>query len=106
MAIEVYWLEFATDKLDDIYNYYREKAGKRIAQKLINSIIDTTVNLGKQPKTGQIELSLSAREQYFRYLIFKNYKIVYWINHAFERIEIVHVFDTRQNPEKIEETKI
>lgn len=106
MALDVYWLQFASDKLDDIYRYYSEKAGKRIAQKLINGIIDSTIDLGKQPKVGQIELSLSAREQHFRYLIFKNYKIVYWINHAFERIEIVHVFDTRQNPEKIEETKV
>ena len=98
MGLEVFWLQLAEDKLDDIYLYYRVKAGKQIARKLINGIIDTTIDLDKQPKIGQIELSLSVREQQFRYLIFRNYKIIYWINHNENRIEINDVFDVRQYP--------
>ena len=105
MGLEVFWLQFAEDKLDDIYYYYRIKAGKPIAQMLINGIIETTLDLEKQPKIGQIELSLSDREQQFRYLIFRNYKIIYWINYDFGRIEIANIFDTRQDPKKIEETE-
>ena len=54
---------------------------------------------------GQIEISLKTRKQEFRYLIYKNYKIIYWINYDFKRIEIVTVFDTRQNPSNIIEIK-
>jgi plasmid stabilization system protein ParE len=105
MELEVYWLQFAEDKLNDIYSYYSVKAGRRIAQKLINGIVDTVIDLEKQPEKGQIETDLNDRKQEFRYLIFKNYKIVYWINHKSGRVEIANVFDTRQNPEKINETK-
>ena len=105
MGLEIFWLQLAEDKLEDIYLYYSVKAGKRIARKLIFGIIDTTLDLDKQPKIGQIELSLSDREQQFRYLIFRNYKIIYWINYDFGRIEISNIFDTRQDPQKIEETE-
>ena len=49
-----------------------------------------------------IEILLKDRFQEFRYLIYKNYKIIYWINENKNRIEIVNVFDTRQNPDKLE----
>lgn len=105
MELEVYWLELAESKLEDIYSYYSIKASKKIAQKLVNGIIDRTIGIEKQPKKGAVETSLKHREQEFRYLVFKNYKIVYWINYEFGRIEIANVFDTRQDPKKINETK-
>jgi len=104
MELEVYWLELAENKLEDIYIYYSVKASERVAKKLINGIVDSTIGIEKQPEIGQIEISLEHRKQEFRYLIFKNYKIVYWINYDFKRIEITNVFDTRQDPQKIKET--
>lgn len=105
MELEVYWLELAENKLEDIYSYYSVKASKKIAQKLVIEIVDQTIGIEKQPKMGAIEVNLKHKEQEFRYLIFKNYKIIYWINYEFRRIEIANVFDTRQDPEKINETK-
>ncbi|HEX9825482.1 MAG TPA: type II toxin-antitoxin system RelE/ParE family toxin [Flavobacteriaceae bacterium] len=104
MELEVYWLELAENKLEDIYIYYSFKASERVAKKLINGIVDSTIGIEKQPEIGQIEISLKHRKQEFRYLVFKNYKIVYWINYDFKRIEITNVFDTRQDPQKIKET--
>lgn len=104
MGLEVYWLQLAEDKLLDIYTYYRSKAGKKIAQQLVNGIVDTTVGLEKQPEIGQVENSLSERSQQFRYLVFKNYKIVYRINKKRNLVEIANVFDVNQDPAKIEET--
>lgn len=103
MALEVYWLELAENKLEDIYGYYSIKASKTVAEKLIHGIVDATIGIEKQPEIGQVELDLKHRKQEFRYLVFKNYKIVYWVNFDFKRIEIVNVFDTRQNPQKINE---
>jgi plasmid stabilization system protein ParE len=101
MELVVYWTIFAKGKLDDIFDYYETKAGYRIARKLVAGIIDKTIGLEKNPHVGQIEDLLSDRPQNFRYLVFKNYKIIYWINSDKKRIDIVNVFDTRQNPVKI-----
>ena len=105
MELEVYWLELAENKLEDIYSYYLIKASKRVAENLVNGIVDSTIGIEKQPEIGQVETSLKHRGQEFRYLVFKNYKIVYWINYDFRRIEIANVFDTRQDPDKINEAE-
>jgi len=101
MELAVYWSRFAENKLYDIYNYYESKAGTRIARKLIAGIIDKTIVLDNNPHIGQKEKLLSDRPQNFRYLVFKNYKIIYWINQNKNRIDIVNVFDSRQNPLKM-----
>jgi len=87
--------------LDDIFDYYEAKVSNRIAQKLVTGIIDKTIGLDKNPRIGQKEELLSDRSQNFRYLVFQKYKIIYWINQNKNRIDIVNVFDTRQNPVKI-----
>ena len=101
MELVVYWIRFAESKLDDIYEYYELKASAKIAKGIIIGIIDKTILLKKSPLVGQKEELLSDRLQNFRYLVFKNYKIIYWINQNKNRIDIVHVFDTRQSPSKI-----
>ncbi|MFN3640896.1 MAG: type II toxin-antitoxin system RelE/ParE family toxin [Flavobacterium sp.] len=79
------------------------KAGIKIARKIIIGIIDATINLDKNPEIGQIEELLKNRPQNFRYLIYTNYKIIYWYDKDKNRIVIANVFDTRQNPQKLTE---
>jgi plasmid stabilization system protein ParE len=105
MELEVYWLELAEHKLKNIYDYYASKSSTIVAEKLVDGIINTTLIIEKQPEIGQIENSLLTRKQKFRYLVYKNYKIIYWVNYDFKRIEIVNVFDTRQDPSNIIEIK-
>ena len=101
MGLEVYWTQFAEDKLTDIFEYYNFNAGNAVAQNLINGIIDESLKLNKNPFIGQIEDLLSDRIQEYRYLVFKSYKIIYWIDEVNKMILVSHVFDTRQNPTKI-----
>ena len=101
MGLTVYWTQFAEEKLEDIFEYYSIKASSRVAHKLIQGIISQSTKLEKNPFIGQKELLLIDRLQEFRYLVYKNYKIVYWINVEKSRIEIVNIFDCRQNPEEI-----
>lgn len=54
---------------------------------------------------GQLEELLKNRTQKFRYLIHTNYKIIYWINIEKSQIEIVDVFDCRQNPKELNREK-
>jgi plasmid stabilization system protein ParE len=97
----VYWTRFAEEKLDNVFSYYAEKAGIRIAQRMINEIIDKSISLEVSPRIGQKESLLSKRKEQFRYLILKNYKLIYWINDQQGRIEIVNLFDCRQNPKEL-----
>ena len=103
MGLTVFWTHFAENKLDDIYKYYKEKAGIRIAKKLINEIVNASLELEKSPLIGQKELLLKDRIQEFRYLVYNNYKIIYWINSQKKRIEVINLFDCRQDPKKIDE---
>lgn len=101
MALNLYWTAFAKNELQNIFGYYQEKANYKIAKKLISEIVHETLRLKTKPYIGQIEELLAEREQEFRYLVYKNYKVIYWINENKSRIEITDIFDTRQNPGKI-----
>lgn len=106
MELTVFWTDFAKDKLDEIFEHYKLKSrSANVARKLVDGIIDHTIGLEKQPYIGQREEPLSDRPQKFRYLVFKSYKIIYWINEPKNRIDIAHVFDTRQDPIKIRQTE-
>lgn len=104
MGLEIFWSEFAKLKLEEIYQYYRLKVSKKVAKKIVNGIVDQTIDLDKNPEIGQIESFLKDKVREFRYLVYSNYKIIYYINKKSELIVIANVFDTRQNPSKIKET--
>ncbi len=97
----VYWTQFAEDKLEDIFNYYKFKAGTRVAEKITDEIVDATLNLEKNPYLRTIEDLLSERIQNFRFSLFKSYKIIYWVEETNKIIFIANIFDTRQNPETL-----
>ena len=99
MGLTVYWTQFAENKLEDIFEYYKFKAGSRVAQTLVNGIIDVSLSLEINAYSGQKEELLSERIEDFRYLVFKNYKIIYWIDEVKHIVFISNIFDTRQNPQ-------
>lgn len=105
MAIEIYWSQFAEDKLQDIFNYYKIKAGVKTAAKIIDNIITAVTRLETHPEIGVIEELLLDRVQKFRYVVSDNYKIIYYLSFTGKRIVIANVFDMRQNPLKIVDTK-
>ena len=101
MELEVFWSEFAKGKLEEIFDYYKLKASLKIANKIISGIVNQTIELNKMPEIGQVEEILKDDEREFRYLVYTNYKIVYYINKSAGRVVIANVFDTRQNPKKL-----
>ncbi|WP_312400074.1 type II toxin-antitoxin system RelE/ParE family toxin [Chryseobacterium sp.] len=104
MGLDIFWTQFAENKLYDIFQYYKFKAGAKTATKIINKIIDKTLILEENSKAGQIEELLSERKQEFRYLVSGNYKIIYYINTENHKVIITNIFDSRQNPSKLKET--
>ena len=105
MELTIFWTEFSEKELESIFKYYKRKANVTVAKKVVDGIYEETLKLKHQPRIGQIEELLKQRKQEFRYLVYKNYKIIYWINESGNRIEINDVFDTRQNPPKMKRTK-
>src|SRR5690606_30684370 len=101
MELEIIWTRFAEDKLKDVFDYYKLKAGLEVAKNIVTKVDDKTISLEKQPQVGAIEALLTNRPQEFRYLVSTNYKIIYYINDETNKVVIANVFDTRQNPEKI-----
>jgi plasmid stabilization system protein ParE len=101
MDLEVFWSDFAKNKLEEIFDYYKLKASLKVANKIVNGIVNRTINLNKTPRIGQVEEIFKDDEREFRYLVYTNYKILYYINLRTNQIIIANVFDTRQNPEKL-----
>lgn len=102
---KVVWSDSAENELDKIFEYYNEKAGNKVAKKIIKEIISEPNKLTSNKFTTQVEDLLLNRENKYRYLICNNYKIIYCIDEDKKLIQISDVFDTRQNPIEIKRTK-
>ncbi len=105
MKMKVVWSHFAQNQLDEIFDYYLQEAGYKIAFNLIQSIIKHPDYLAGNPKAGQLEELLKSRKPEYRYVVYKNYKIIYSVDAELNLVKIADVFDTRQNPQKIERDK-
>ena len=98
MELKIFWTESSEKELAKIFQFYLDTVNLRIAEKVTDGIFNATLVLAYQPEIGQIENLLIERNEDFRYLLHKNYKIIYWFNKEQNWIEISDVFDTRQNP--------
>lgn len=59
MELKLFWTDFSQTELEKIYEYYREKAGIRVAKNLVNGIYNETLKLTSQPRIGQMEALLN-----------------------------------------------
>ena len=105
MGLTVYWTDFSKSELKRIFDYHRENVSLKIARQITKQIISKADSLGDFSEIGVVEEFLKDRPQKFKYTISTNYKIIYWINEVKKRVEIMDVFDTRQNLTKITRAK-
>lgn len=103
MDLTVFWTDIALERLEYIFDYYKNKASDKVAKELVKRIVDKTILLETQPNIGQVEELLQDRKNKYRYLVEGNYKIIYWVEKPF--VKIATVFDCRQNPVKMREVK-
>jgi len=101
--MKIIWSDFASETLKDIYNYYKEVANENIAIKTKKGVFTSTRQLIKHPNSGQLEETLKKLNESHRYLVAGNYKIIY--KYVREGILITDVFDSRQDPKKINNPK-
>ena len=69
ITFKILWTDFAINQLKDIFDYHLVKASSNVAQKLVRKIIDATIILENNPKSGRKEDLLSDRTQEFRFII-------------------------------------
>ncbi len=80
MNFEVIWSDFSETQLDEIYEYYEKKASITVATKIVTGIIKESEKLIKASFIGQEEELLKDRKIKYRYLVFKNYKVIYSVD--------------------------
>lgn len=102
---EIIWSSFSEKELDKIFNYYSEIAGDSIAKNVIQNIISEPNQLLSNPKLGQLEEELLHRSFEYRYLLHKQFKLIYTVDGKMKKIKITDVFDTRQHPQKMNRNK-
>ena len=105
MSFEIIWSDFAETELEKIFEYYVENASLKVAKNVLDDILSEPSKLVNNPEITQIEDLLVDREVQYRYLLCKNYKLIYSIDYEQKLLKITDVFDTRQNPIKIKRTK-
>ena len=102
MELAIKWTDFSKKELYKIFDYYKTHISLKTAKKIVKGITSDVNILINHPEVGQIEELLKEHKENFRFLLSKrNYKIIYWINSKNNTIEIVDVFDVRQNPVKM-----
>ncbi|AXG71124.1 ParE toxin of type II toxin-antitoxin system, parDE [Kordia sp. SMS9] len=97
--MKIIWTDFAIENLKDIFDYFSNKVSNETAHKIRKQILNSTNQLINNPKSGQLEFNLQKLKQNHRYVVSGNYKIIYRI--YAHQIIISDVFDTRQNPTKM-----
>jgi len=99
------WSAFSEKQIDAIFNYYTQKATSKVALDIVTKILLAPDILINNPKIGQKEPTIHHRLIEYHYILALNYKIIYSIDDDEMLIKIADVFDTRQNPNKIDREK-
>ena len=101
MVREIFWTDIAKLSVKIIFNYYKENVDIIIAERIKFQIFEKVKILKTHPLIGAKEDLLSNLKNKYKYIVSGNYKIIYFT--ADKRIIISLVFDTRQNPQKLQD---
>lgn len=105
MELKLNWTEYSKNELRKIFLYYKSKSNLKTAKNKVEEISKEVLILEKFPFIGQKEELLVDRKEEFRYFLYDNHKIIYYVDLEINLVEIVDIFDCRQEPLKIKRTK-
>jgi toxin ParE1/3/4 len=89
MALELKWTKRASDQLDEIGNYIKAD-NPSAARREILGIIERAEILLEFPQMGRIYRRTTQAE--YREIVVGNYRVLYVLKTAFQRIDIVTVW--------------
>ena len=96
---QVVWSDEALNDLETIYDFLAENS-QPAAQRIVESILSRSGQLETFPESGTKE-AIKSNDKVYRYLVERNYKIIYGYLQESQTVHIAAVFDTRYNPEKL-----
>lgn len=100
--VKVIWSEEALNDLDTIFDFLKIKSFSA-AQAVVESILSRTKQLEHFPESGSLEKTISSfLKKEYRYIVEGHYKIIYSLEDTNGVVYIHTIFDTRQNPEKLQ----
>ena len=99
MVRKILWTDTAKMSLKLIFNYHKKNTNSSVAHKIRRQIFNDVKLIATGLFLCTKEPLLSDFETEYRFLIFKNYKIIYFIDK--DSVIISLIFDTRQNPQKL-----
>jgi plasmid stabilization system protein ParE len=105
LKLKLNWTVFAKGELHKIFQYYKSKSNLKTAKNIVEEISKQVLILEKYPFIGQKEELLSNRKEEFRYFLYSSHKMIYYVDLEINLVEIVDIFDCRQEPLKIKRTK-
>lgn len=94
--MDVVWRKKASDELEAIYKYIKKESPQN-AVLVFNSIYDLAVSLPNFPYKFPREPLINIEK--VRYAVIWSFKIIYAVE--VEKIVILRVFNTVQNPKKL-----
>ncbi|WP_027419400.1 type II toxin-antitoxin system RelE/ParE family toxin [Crocinitomix catalasitica] len=97
--MHIKWTLEAKKDLKKIYKFYTKHFSVTLAQKIKGEVLNKVKTLEHGTELGQEEELLKELNQGYRYLISNHNKIIYKVEN--KTAYITHVFDTRQDPEKL-----
>ena len=98
--MKVTFTDHAKSNLRSIFKHYKDVASVRVAKSIKTKIIASTKDLANFVNKFQEEEYLKIMNVGHRRYISGNYKIIYKLEK--QQIIITDIFDTRQDPNKIE----
>jgi len=96
---KVVWTRQAKDDLLDVFEALENALGQDRADAMTSRIVTKSFRLEQFPAMGAVEWEHSDRFKTIRYLVEGHYKLYYEIR--LDAVEILSVFDTRQNPDRL-----
>ena len=99
----VLWSDLAKLMLREIHDYYKDVAGKKVAQRMLQGILEATGQISSHADSGPHEPFLRHLNLGHRYVVRGNYKVIY--RKVNQGVLITDVFDTRQHPDKMNDPK-
>lgn len=94
--MEVVWRKKAANELQDIYNYIKKESPQN-AVLVFNSVYDLAISLIDFPFKFPKESTINIEK--VRFAVIYSYKIIYTVEE--DKIIILRIFNTKQNPKKI-----
>ena len=76
MGIAIYWTDFAKSEVKVVFNYLKRIENLNFAKKFVAEILNEPNILRLFPELGQIEENLVKSSKEYRYLTYKNHKII------------------------------